>query len=497
MIRFLILTLLFTPFFITRVESQSTERVTLDLTLEQTIELAHKQSLSSFRAKNMYLSSYWEFRSFKADRLPSLSLSSNPIEFNRSVESDYNQENFVEVNRLTSSGEFVIRQNFTPTGGVFTIRSSLQRLENMSKDEINIVSSPVLVGFQQSLNGYNSFRWQARIEPLKFEQAKKTYLQSLENVAINSIDYFFNVVSAEIGKKIAETNYSNADTLYRIGRGRFEIGTVTQDELLDLELSLLNAEISRSEAEIQLRQANTYLNSFLGIPDDIVVNCIVPFEIPSLKIDIDKALAFALENNPDMLEYERMLLNAGESVARTRSQTGLNMSLNANIGINKRTNGDDISAAYQSPFDEQQRVGVSLNVPIIDWGYRKGRIQMAKASQEETEFRVEQNRIAFEQGVINNVLNFNLQEKMVANAAKADTIAQMGFDVTMQRFKIDKVDVIRLNSARNSLDAARRAFYSALRTYWTRFYTIRQLTLYDFLNDRELTQELDELLQKR
>ena len=496
MIRFLILTLLFTPFFITRVESQSAERVTLDLTLEQTIELAHKQSLSSFRAKNMYLSSYWEFRSFKADRLPSLSLSSNPIDFNRSVESDYLGKDFEEVNRLTSSGELVIRQNFTPTGAVFTVRSSLQRMENIG-NEANYVSSPVLVGFQQSLNGYNSFRWQARIEPLKFEQAKKTYLQSLENVAISSIDYFFNVVSAEIGKKIAETNYSNADTLYRIGRGRFEIGTVTQDELLDLELSLLNAEISRSEAEIQLRQANTYLNSFLGIPDDIVINCIVPFEIPSLKIDIDKALAFALENNPDMLEYERMLLNAGENVARTRSQTGFNASLSGSIGINKRTNTDDISMAYQSPFDEQQRVGVSLNVPIIDWGYRKGRIQMAKASQEETEFRVEQNRIAFEQGVINNVLNFNLQEKMVAIAAKADTIAQMGFDVTMQRFKIDKVDVIRLNSARNSLDAARRAYYSALRTYWSRFYTIRQLTLYDFMNNRELTQELDELLQKR
>ena len=493
----MILALLFTPFFINHTKAQNNEKVTLDLTLEQAIELAHKQSLSSFRAKNMYLSSYWEFRSFKADRLPSLSLSTNPIDFNRSVESDYLGKDFEEVNRLTSSGELIVRQNFTPTGGVFTIRSSLQRLENMGKSETNLVSSPILVGFQQSLNGYNSFRWQSRIEPLKFEQAKKTYLQSLENVAISAIDQFFNVVTAEIGKLIAETNYSNADTLYRIGRGRFEIGTVTQDELLDLELGLLNAEISRAESEIQLRQSNTYLNSFLGIPDDIVINCIVPFEIPSLKIDIDKALAYALENNPDILEYERLLLNAGESVARTRSQTGLNASLNANIGINKRTPNDDIATAYQAPFDEQQRVGISLNVPIIDWGYRKGRIQMAKASQEETEFRVEQNRIAFEQGVINNVLNFNLQEKMVSIAAKADTIAQMGFDVTKQRFMIDKVDVIRLNSARNSLDAARRAYYSALKTYWTRFYTIRQLTLYDFLNDRELIQELDDLLQKR
>jgi outer membrane protein TolC len=164
------------------------------------------------------------------------------------------------------------------------------------------------------------------------------------------------------------------------------------------------------------------------------------------------------------------------------------------LGLNK--NAEDIDLAYQSPFLEQQQVRVGLSIPIMDWGVRKGRVEMARSNQEVTEATVKQALIDFEQEAINSVLDFNLQEEQVAISAKADTIAQLGFNVTMQRFLIDKVDVIRLNSARNSLDAARRSYINALRRYWTSYYGIRQLTLYDFENDRPLIEELDELLQQ-
>ncbi len=90
-----------------------------------------------------------------------------------------------------------------------------------------------------------------------------------------------------------------------------------------------------------------------------------------------------------------------------------------------------------------------------------------------------------------------MQEKQVEISAKADTIAQKGYDVTKQRFLIDKVDVIKLNSARNSLDAARRNYISSLRQYWRSYFQMRQITLYDFVNDRPLIKELEELLQQQ
>lgn len=494
MIRFSIVFLFLSLFVVPKTVGQNNDSIVLKLTLEDAINLANQQSLLSFRYKNMYLARYWEFRSFKAERLPILSLNSTPVNYNRSVTTDYTNENFVEISSFTSNANLSIKQNLTMTGGVVDVTSGLTRIQSLKDDGVSFSSSPVTVGFTQSLNGYNSFRWQARMEPLKFEQAKKDYLQSKETLAVQTINYFFGVVSAEINVEIAKTNFSNADTLYRIGKGRFEIGTVTQDELLDLELGLLNAELEQSRAEIDLKQAYASLNSFLGLPDDVAVQCEVPAQVPDLKIGVDQALSLALENNPDILDYQYQLLEAGQNVARARAESGLSASIRANLGINK--SAAELGQAYQSPFLEQQQVRVSLSVPIVDWGLRRGRIQMARSNQEVTEATVNQAKIDFEQELIINVHDFNLQEMQVGIAAKADTIAQLGYEVTKQRFMIGKVDVIRLNSARNSLDAARRNYIAALRRYWASFYGVRQLTLFDFLNNRPLMEDLDELLQR-
>ncbi|TCO06795.1 TolC family protein [Natronoflexus pectinivorans] len=480
------------------VKSQNGEVIEVDLTLDEVIDLAHQQSLFSFRARNMYLSRYWEFRSYRADRLPSLVLNSTPINFDRSVverwDPEQEQDRFVSLSSFSSNAALSVRQNVTLTGGVFDVTSSLSRREDIDRGMVEYASVPVSVGFTQSLNGYNRFRWESRIEPLKFEQAKLDYLQSIEQLSVQATNHFFNVATAEINQRIARVNYANADTLYRIGRGRFEIGTVTQDELLDLELGLLNAELAVSRAEIDVKQAHASLNSFLALDDDIRVRVIVPDNIPELQVDVDLALHLALENNPDILSYQRQVLEAEQNVARTRSETGLNANIRANLGINK--NAGDIDLAYRSPFLEQQQFRVGVSMPIVDWGVHRGRVQMARSNQEVTEATVMQALQDFEQDAIISVLDFNLQRNQVAIAARADTIAQMGYDVTMQRFMIGKVDVIRLNSARNSLDAARRAYIDALRRYWVSYYGIRRMTLFDFIENRALIDELDELLQR-
>ncbi len=55
----------------------------LTLTLERTITLAADSSLDAFRYKNMYLAGYWEYRTYKAGRLPSLTLNLTPAQYRR------------------------------------------------------------------------------------------------------------------------------------------------------------------------------------------------------------------------------------------------------------------------------------------------------------------------------------------------------------------------------------------------------------------------------
>src|SRR5690606_9126420 len=224
-------------------KSQNREVIEVNMTLEEVIEMAQRQSLSYFRAKNMYLAEYWSFRSFKASRLPSLNHTATPVAYTNSIIPLQDGVGYRNNYSFVSNGALFIRQNVPLTGGTFDITSTLSRTYDYETGNTIFSSAPVSIGFKQSLNGYNRFRWESRMSPVQFERAKLAFIQDLEDIAYNATNYFFNVATAEINVRIAEINYANADTLYRIGKGRFEIGTITQDELLDLELSLLNARL--------------------------------------------------------------------------------------------------------------------------------------------------------------------------------------------------------------------------------------------------------------
>ena len=122
---------------------------------------------------------------------------------------------------------------------------------------------------------------------------------------------------------------------------------------------------------------------------------------------------------------------------------------------------------------------------------------MAKSNREVSLAEIRQERIDFEQEVYQRVLEFNLQGGQVYNAAKADTVAKMGYDVTFQRFLIGKIDVVVLNIASTDQENARMQYVDALNQFWTKYYQLRSLTLFDFENKKQLVAEYDKILQKQ
>lgn len=466
------------------------------LALEQVIEIASQQSLDAFRNRNMYLASYWEFRNYKADLLPSLALQATPLDFNRSMQRVYNYEQNRDEYRprefLNSDLALLLNQNVGFLGGSIFARSELNLSQNLSGDQLTTWNStPISIGYSQALNGYNQLKWRARIEPVKFERAKQQYIQSKEQLAINATRRFFDLVDAQIEVTISSTNLSNADTLYRIGMGRFQVGTVTQDELLNLELGFMNARLALQRANLGLERARADLNSFLGYDKDTRIECVIPDALPGLAINPGEALDLAIQNNPAILNQHQRLLEEDRRVKQAEAQSGINADLYALYGLNQ--NAEKLSDVYVDPL-ERQRVRIGLNIPILDWGRRKGELSMARSNREVLRISINQERIDFEQNVLMNVMEFNMQQEQVQNTAKADTIARMGYEVTMQRFLIGRLDVTRLNLARNDQEQARRAFIRALRSYWSYYYTLRQLTLFDFEKGVTLTEDFEKIL---
>jgi outer membrane protein TolC len=259
-----------------------------------------------------------------------------------------------------------------------------------------------------------------------------------------------------------------------------------------MELALLNAGAALNEARIQLEINKFQLRSFLGFNETVNIQLLIPSEIPNFEVDVQEALGEAKKNSPEILSLQRQLLEADQSVAQAKAEKGLTADLYASFGLTQTDN--NLAKAYQN-FENQQRVQVGLEIPIIDWGLGRGKYRMAQSNQEVIRTTVQQSETDFEQEVMLQVLQFNLQDDQVRIAAKADTIARNRYNVTKQRFLIGNVDITNLNLAQTEKDAATRSYLSRLNNYWTYYYTIRRLTLYDFEKNMPLTEDFDTLIE--
>ena len=120
---------------------------------------------------------------------------------------------------------------------------------------------------------------------------------------------------------------------------------------------------------------------------------------------------------------------------------------------------------------------------------------MAQSSEELVKTQVQQSIIDFQQNIFLDVAQFNQQDDQVRISAKSDTVAAKMFEVTKQRFLIGKIDVLELNNADTKKDQNKRNYIQALNNYWTYFYNMRALTLFDFINRKPLETDYEKLVQ--
>jgi len=468
------------------------------LTLQDVISLAEQNSLQALLAKHRFRSSYWQYRSYQANYLPSVSLQTDIVDLQRAItknvvyEDGQWVERFARTERLNSSLSLEASQNIPLTGGRIFVASELGRLDLLNDDPATLMSTPVSIGLSQPLFGFNQFKWQKKIEPMRFEEAKKQYLSSMEDVHTRAVSLFFDLALEQMNVKTSEFNVANNDTLYQIAKGRFELGMIDQGDLMQMELNLLTSTDNLVKDKLNLEVRKSNLRTYLGFKDNVNLELVTSLEVPKLTIDVADAMEKARENNPEMLSMERSILEAEQNLAKTQASSRFNANLMATYGLTQRAS--DFQDVYKDP-QQSQRLNVGVSVPILDWGMRRGQVKMAKSSLDVAKVNVQQQTIDFEQQVYLDIMQFNMQDDQLLLAAKTDTISRTRYDITKQKFMIGKVDVLKLNDALTQKDRAIANYMSALRTYWNYYFNVRKTTLWDYEKNVPLEQNYEDLIK--
>ena len=466
----------------------------MELTLQQTIRHAQEQSPDAQSARHSFRSSYWNYRYYRANYLPNLTLTSTPYldrAINKVTLGDGSVK-FVEQNLLSTNLTLSLTQNVPWTGGTFFVETSAQRIDLFSDNSHSYQTSPVNIGYTQSLFGYNSLKWDRRIEPVRYREARKRYAETLELVAAAATQKFFALATAQSNYEIACTNYANADTLYLYARGRYDIGTISENEMLQLEINKLTEETNRMNARIEVDNAMQELRSYLGIQQDVDLKVRIEDFVPDLQIDLNEALLLAAQNSPDIENMQRRRLESESAVAQARANAGLKADIYLRFGLTQTA--DRWKNAWRNPMD-QQYVSLSVSLPILDWGRGKGQVRVAKSNRDLVQTQVEQDKTDFDLNIRKLVKQFNLQAQRVHIAARTDTTAQRRADVARRLYLLGQSTILDLNASITEKDSARRNYVTALYDYWSLYYTLRSLTLYDFRQDQPLEEDLERLIK--
>ncbi|RPD44416.1 TolC family protein [Paracnuella aquatica] len=459
---------------------------TIRVSLTEVVAMAKERSIASRQAQTVKETRYWQYRTFRSNYAPQLSLQGNAPGYNKQfipVVQPNGTIDFQPVHNNNSSLNLSFSQSLAATGGTVFGTTQIQRFDDFDRKNTLYNGVPYGLGYSQPLFKFNALKWDQRIEPLKYNESKQQFIESMEEIALSASTLFFDQLLAQVNLQIAETNFTNTKNIMRIAAEKYEMGKISRNEILQLQLEELKAQKAVGTARRDIEIANLNLKAFAGMQGDAKIELLVPEAISMIRIAHEKVLSEAYANRSDAIAFMRRELEASRDVAKAKGDNGINATLTARLGYSK--SATSFTKMYQSPKD-QQLLQLEFDIPILDWGRSKSRTKTAEANRKFTEYAVEQDKQNFAQEIVTEVTLFDMMKDQVALARRADSIASEKYTIAKDRYVLGNLSITDLSIAFQEKDQAKRDYVFALRDYWKAFYRLRYLSLYDFENEQKI-----------
>lgn len=470
--------------------AQIEERI---ITLQEALQIALDQSQEAKEAMNNLEIASWMYRNYKATLLPNVIMEGTLPSLNKSLntyQSEDGSYHFVPNRSISENLSLSVTQNIPQTGGRISIGTELMRMDQIGqKNTMSYLANPAILTLIQPVLSFNELKWSRKIEPIKYNAAKKQYIVDMESVCLLTVNHYFNLLISMINQNIAEHNLKNSTALYHIALEKRKLGLVSDNDLQQLKLGKLNASATMQETTQNYKEKMYILRNFLGFSDNVELKPLVPKDIPNFKIEYDKVLEIVQRNNPFSDNIKRRLIEAARQIALAQSERGFKLDVYASIGFTG--SNKQLPDAYKN-LQNRQVVTVGIRVPLLDWGTGRGKIELAQSKQKIEKGNIEQEKRNFEQEIKMLVLRLQNHHFLMDAYKQADTVAQNRYKVAFEMFVMGRITVLDINAAQVEEAQARRNYINQLYYSWYYFYRLRQFTLYDFVKQKDIINNLSE-----
>lgn len=466
------------------------------LTMDRAMEIAMANSPNMKQTELALVRSQERLNAQRARLKSQFAVMLNPFEYQKTNRFDQQTSEWFLNESASSAGTFTVSQRFLPTDGTITLRNQLSY--DYSFTESALAVDPVSRTFNNRLNlsvtqpifTYNRTKMELQTMELEYESALLRYLLIRLSLERDVAQEFYSVYSSQMQLSIAEEELKNNLESYEIIDNKVEGGLLALEELYQAEVNLATSRSSVYNAELSLQNRKDQFKVLIGMPLEEEFVIMADIVADTVAVDPSMAINHALSNRMELRQREIDIENANFSLIQSRSTNEFAGSVTASLGV--QSNEERIDKLFDKPTSTPN-VGLTLSIPIFDWGERKSEIRAAEASLKsaEIDFETEQTDIKVNiRAVVRSLKNLEnqieIQRMTVENA-------QLTYDINLERYRNGDLTSLDLGIYQNQLSDTKMSLTNAIIDYKIELLNLKIQSLYDF----ELQQPIipDELKQ--
>lgn len=478
----------------------------IDLTYNESIEMALRQGYTFKQQENSFRSSYFRLQASKAGLRSNARIDVTLPAFDASINEQYNfvteSYQFINSQQMKFEIETRINQPISFGGGNISLNGRLSHTGQVTPGlpethdryrKSDRYFGRLFLEFEQPILQPNELKNDVEKSEMALARTRYSYSQRKSGTISFLVGSFYDLFrfqkQIELKRELAQ-QYENA---YNSALARAQEGNLDERELLNLEVDLANiqSDLLKLRSDRQNREA-TFKQS-IGFQDDNQdqeINAIANLSVLPVNVSLDEAIQKGLENRVEIRRFALDLRQQELDIEEIKAEGRLTGELKITLGFDNSINGELFNRNFYDPlgdvfrnYDRSRSIMLKFNMPILDWGRNSARLQEKSVSLE----RTKNSQINTSRNIRKEItdtyftLNETLERLSLTRRSRID--AQRIYELTLIQFNNGEVTSQDLRLAKDRFIASDNFLLNAYVEYQKAVVDLNSKTMWDFLND--------------
>ena len=453
------------------------------LTMDRSMDIAVENSPDMQQMELALVQSQERLNAQRARLKSQFAITLDPFEYEKTNRFDQQTSEWFLNESASSGGTFSINQRILPTDGQLMLVNRFSYDYSFTESQLAVdpvsktFNNRLYLQFTQPIFTYNRTKMETEMLELEYEASLLRYLLRRLSLERDVAQQFYAVYSNQMSLAIAHEELNNNQESYQIISNKVEGGLLAREELYQAEVNLATSQSNVLNADLTLQNSLDQFKVLVGLPLDTEIMIAAEIQTDTIEVDQQMAIEHALANRMELREREIDLENANFNLIQARATNEFAGSVTASFGI--QGNDENFSDLFKTPTNTPA-IGLTLEIPLFDWGERKSEIKAAEAGLQSTQLDYEIQKTDIELNIRSVVRSLkNLENQMKIQEMNVEN-AQLAYDINLERYRNGDLTSLDLGMYQSQLSEAKMSRTNAIINYKIELLNLKIQSLYDF-----------------